>query len=460
MISAHRAATEIKLEQEKLPAVLLCLRSQGWEPAVLAAEQEFLRHAGIEPSEKSYRFAGGRLGQRGSVGDVFFKDGDMFFLDLGSPGRPGSEFDFVSVAAPDGESTLITGVVVNDGTRDAVDVWRPFADAVEVSIKSSVDGRRARYMRFDWTEIDNEPTGRLHEILSDTDEGPASFSRAQLDAALTTGAETLSSDFAREMLIEISKAGFVRATDLLAKWSRRLPEGEAEAAIESLKGCGLLATKHLLICRTDSSPLTEFDDPAELEAVKDLRHPSCNRRFADELLKEGYSVSPLGRSLIEKSHWMTVFVTERLVSAGVPADSIFWNMTEAGEEVDIVLSFLDEVWILELKDRDFGPGDAYPFNYRLARYSPQRAMIVTTGTVMADAKRVIAEMVREAGTPMFLGSRPRPIKPLYVEGLDAVLDAARRQVAVATMAHASSHVASLGPATGFDLRRVLRQRLR
>jgi len=80
---------------------------------------------------------------------------------------------------------------------------------------------------------------------------------------------------------------------------------------------------------------------------------------------------------------MTVWVTSRLLDLGVPQEVILWNMEEAGEEVDIIVDFVGRTWIFELKDREFGAGDAYPFNYRKVRYRADEAVVVTTDKVCA-----------------------------------------------------------------------------
>ncbi len=37
---------------------------------------------------------------------------------------------------------------------------------------------------------------------------------------------------------------------------------------------------------------------------------------------------------------MTVWVTEQLIKVGVPEDAVLWNVTESGEEVDLLVGFL------------------------------------------------------------------------------------------------------------------------
>jgi hypothetical protein len=101
---------------------------------------------------------------------------------------------------------------------------------------------------------------------------------------------------------------------------------------------------------------------------------------------------------------MTIWVTQQLLELGVAVERILWNVEDSGEEVDIILDHVDRTWIFELKDREFGAGDAYPFNYRKARYEADEAVVVTTDKVAPDARRVFDDLA---------GSR----KPHLVEGL-------------------------------------------
>lgn len=78
---------------------------------------------------------------------------------------------------------------------------------------------------------------------------------------------------------------------------------------------------------------------------------------------------------------MTIWVTSLLNKLGVPLETILWNVSEAGDEVDILVDFLGQLWIFELKDsREFGSGCS-SLNYRQVRYRATKAIIITTEKV-------------------------------------------------------------------------------
>jgi hypothetical protein len=184
----------------------------------------------------------------------------------------------------------------------------------------------------------------------------------------------------------------------------------------------------------------------------DLIHAPCSRPFRDENLSEGYALSDLGQRLVQKSNWLTVWVTEQLVDVGVPENAILWNLAESGEEVDILLEFLGEVWIFELKDRTFSTGDAYPFNYRRARYGATKAFVVTTDHVASDAKRILRELSDQA-------RRAAPsTAATYIEGLNSVRPTCETEVARTAVNYAGRRLQPLALSTGFDLRRLVMAR--
>ena len=57
---------------------------------------------------------------------------------------------------------------------------------------------------------------------------------------------------------------------------------------------------------------------------------------------------------------MTIWVTELLQKAGIKADWMLWNAASGDDEIDIIVNIFGSHVFFELKDREFGVGDAYP----------------------------------------------------------------------------------------------------
>ena len=134
-------------------------------------------------------------------------------------------------------------------------------------------------------------------------------------------------------------------------------------------------------------------------------------------------------------------------------ESVLWGYSESGEEVDIIVDHFDQLWIFELKDREFGAGDAHPFNYRQVRYHADRAVIVTTDKISPDARQVFEDLGNERRrTGDVIAS------PVFVEGLENADARLREVLSKASIRYAPRRVRMLGRLSGFDLSELLEYR--
>ena len=350
------------------------------------------------------------------------------------------------------ERGLVAGVILLEATQEQIQsALKEFLNAIDEILRSSAEIKGGK-PETNWKFV--SPKNSLQELsdrLSD-DDAPLRFSKPEIEPSLQKGAEVLANPQVRNLLREVGEAGFARETDMLSRRGRK--EEEVRSLLEQLKAASLVETQFLLQCRKNSAPLTRLVTKEQLDEghVASLLCPTCNRSFDKELLTEGYLVSELGRCLLDGSHWMTVWVTLRLIELGVP-DSIMWNLEESGEEVDILADFLGDLWIFELKDREFGPGDAHPFRYRQARYKANAAIIVTTDKVSPEAKRIFTELERTAGGNSSAGV------PLYIEGLDEVTVRLSNLMNETTTKKAIQALQVPSVVTGFDIGAVLRAKL-
>lgn len=83
---------------------------------------------------------------------------------------------------------------------------------------------------------------------------------------------------------------------------------------------------------------------------------------------------------------MYIWVTELLERSSV-SEQFKWGLEANGEELDIVVEDFDSRLFFELKDREFGLGDAYPFVYRTTRYEGDYGIVATMEKVSTEAKR-------------------------------------------------------------------------
>ncbi len=349
------------------------------------------------------------------------------------------------------QAELEIGVIspVKEGLEERLKV---FADLVENMVKSSLDGRKTRHLSFRWSELKPRVLAIDRILRAEETQSGTQFTPAELTSEAIIAAQILSNKPYRETLIELSRAGFVRERDILGRKNKT--HDDVRDSINKLRESGLLSAEYLLECKRTATPLTRLKDPSQLEVpeVKNLVCPSCNSTFSQEAISEGYSLSELGRQMSRQSHWMTIWVTDLLLKLGVPQGSILWNVSEDGGEVDLLVSLLEQLWIFELKDREFGAGDAYPLNYRQVRYKANKAIIITTEKVSRDAKRVFEELAREA-------RRPEQSGLVYVEGLDSAEKILRDEISKAALRYARQRLALISELSGYDFGRVLMARL-
>jgi hypothetical protein len=119
-----------------------------------------------------------------------------------------------------------------------------------------------------------------------------------------------------------------------------------------------------------------------------------------------FSLTPLGHSLNTRSQWMSIWLSQLLISRGIPADSIYVGLTADGEEVDLIMEFHSQVWVFELKAGDFEPNKAYPFQYRKVKFQADRIIVIATGKISLPAKKVFASLAKD--------NEPSPV---LIEGL-------------------------------------------
>lgn len=125
---------------------------------------------------------------------------------------------------------------------------------------------------------------------------------------------------------------------------------------------------------------------------------------------------------------------------------------------------MGQIWLFELKDREFGAGDAYPLNYRQVRYKANKTIIFTTVKISKDAKRVLEDLGREAGSDRSRyfygeGRLSRQSHIIYIEGLGAAEKILRKDLSDASIRYARQKLSWLSNMSGYDFGKILSARL-
>ena len=271
-----------------------------------------------------------------------------------------------------------------------------FLTSLENTVRGRFDGRRVRGMEFEWR--DQSPGARIGGRLfrrpeARTQEGRLNTRASEYNEADVNNSALLARKGIRGFLVNLAKVGnkarSADAASLLDEESRN-----------ELIGAGLIRKEYLLVCRQDSRTICSIPDRDEFESTigQKLTCTSCGRLFVDELIQDIYALTPSARSLLEGSHWMTLWVTSLLVNSGVQGERIKWNAAAGDDELDIVAEIHGLKVFFELKDREFGLGDAYPFSFRIERYGGDVGVVVTTESVADEADKFFEEQKRRGNT--------------------------------------------------------------
>lgn len=265
---------------------------------------------------------------------------------------------------------------------------------VENAVRSRLDGRRVRGMEFIWKD-DKSPIGQRARML-----------RARELRATDNRLETHDADF-KNVDLERSKLVAQRANRefllKLAKIGNKARSSDASslldgAPLDALMGAGIIRKEYLLVCRQDSRTICSIPDRARLEETigSELRCTGCGRAFTDEIIQDIYALTPEARTLLNGSHWMTIWVSSCLIDAGVPIEKIKWSGSAGDDELDIIADIHGLKVFFELKDREFGLGDAYPFSFRVDRYNGDVGVVITMDTIADEAQKFLSEQQHKA----------------------------------------------------------------
>lgn len=140
---------------------------------------------------------------------------------------------------------------------------------------------------------------------------------------------------------------------------------------------------------------------------------------------------------------MSVWITELLKESGVREEGIKWNIEAPGEELDIMVEDFDSRLFLELKTREFGLGDAYPFGSRITRYGGMFGVIATTGRVSNDAKKFLEEEIRRG--------RRNLARIEYLEGPKSIEKGISQVIRELALLQARKVIRPFSVQMGFDL---------
>jgi hypothetical protein len=349
-------------QQDELDAIVGKLATLGYRPALRSARESLAEVAGLSTDDltaldvlSERRFRVGREEEGAVTGEILFGEESALLL---VPAR-----------------TRLFVAEVRNGFEPSI--LSQFTTDVESAARDSLDGRRLRGMDFTWRD-EALPGLRVQDgpdPLSDLTQQEPEYDSQQLEKS-----RELIDHEGRTFFMGVVQSGKASLADL----------GD-RGAVLPLLDAGLLRQEYLLVCRKDSRALLTVPDLGDLGDAANLPCAACGRPMKDELAQEIVSPTPEGKSLADGSKWMTIWITDELVAAGVPLESISWSVSAGEDEIDIVARVAGLPVFFELKDREFGLGDAYRFVTRVVRYGGEHGVVITTDRVNEEAKKYLDE---------------------------------------------------------------------
>jgi len=382
-------------EQTEMESLISYLRDKGYLPVIRSMFTGMLNLAKLpEPDEqlitKIITQAPVHPLMRGpEFGEIL---GDLFFTN-----------DLVYVLTPIGADALQASVIGHEEQEEAL---REFCTDIEEGIKTRFDGRRVRGMEFEWKTKRLRPSRyfrRRYPFLEEEPEREVEITGTEPDYSLedAKAAKLLVDTDIRRFILKLAQVGKMISKDAV--------ELAKPNIIQRLLSLNLMAEEYLLTCKQDQHTICIVPSKEDLtkDSTASLRCSVCGRSFSEENLQVIYTLTEKGKKLLDGSLWMSIWVIELLKKSGVKKECIKWRLEAGGEELDIMVEDFDSRLFFELKDREFGLGDAYPFIYRITRYGGRVGIVATMDKVSTDAKKFFDEETHR---------REYPIRIKYLEG--------------------------------------------
>lgn len=227
---------------------------------------------------------------------------------------------------------------------------------------------------------------------------------------------------ATNLLMDIDARRFVQRLKRLKKiMSKDVANLIKSDTLQLLLSNGLVTEEYLLTCKKNQHDicLIPSKDYLNRDSFVSSRCDFCGRSYLEENLQVFYTLTESGKKLIDGSLWMSIWITELLLENGVKKDCIKWGLEVGGEELDIMVEDFGSRLFLELKDREFGVGDAVKFIYRVDRYGGNLGIVVTMDKVASDANKAFEEISQR---------QKEPIRIKCLEGLENIPDGIKKIV--------------------------------
>lgn len=419
-------------DQAEIESLIPYLRDRGYLPVIRSMftgmfglaklqepDQELITKI-ITPTVRRYALEPSKI-----LGDIFFTE------------------DLAYVLVPQGTEALQVSAIRYGEAEEAL---RQFCTDIEEGIKTRFDGRRVRGMEFDWKSLELRPSRytrrRYASYRTFSEEEP---DREEVEFECTEPNYSPEDIEAAKFLVNVKIRQFIlRLAHVVKMREKDAAEIVKADILQRIISLGLVIEEYLLTCKQDQHTICVVPSKDDLtkDPMSSLRCSVCGRSFPQENLQVIYTLTERGKKLVDHSLWMSIWTTELLKENGVRKEAIRWGLEANGEELDIMVKDFGSRIFFELKDREFGLGDAYPFVYRITRYAGMVGVVATMDKVSTDAQKFFEEETQR---------REYPIKIQYLEGPEGIQRGITKLVENASLLQVRRLVVPFSRQVGFDL---------
>jgi hypothetical protein len=254
---------------------------------------------------------------------------------------------------------------------------------------------------------------RLDELIA---EGRTPPTMPSAEAIAASG--VLSDKATRILAIAVKQSSGLLVGDL----ARQLPSEDrarTDDIKEALVTSSVVLPETVVICSKTGAQVAKVEDPSTLKefAERGLKC-ACGNAITEEKIDTALSVSDLGRSLLDGSHWLTVLLIQYLTDLGVPLNRLLIDQVSEGDEMDCIVDISGEIALFELKDKEFSLGNAYSFGAKIGIIGPEFPVIFTTEHVGNDAKDHFSKPRRSSFRSQTLEADSDEHTVTYIQGID------------------------------------------
>jgi hypothetical protein len=231
--------------------------------------------------------------------------------------------------------------------------------------------------------------------------------------------ELISDKKYRDILIDFNKKTNIVLSEYLSNSESKEQQESIEKKLNYLSSQDLLDKSLIIICNKTNQwwnmTVPSVTMLKQLESAG-VTCTSCGAKISDERIDHLFRISQKGNMLVSGSYWMVGKVVDSLHKLGCRNGDIYADVRYESEQIDVLAFVLSKCIVAELKDREFGLGDAYKFHGKVSRLRQRLGsdiipVVITTKNIANEARKLLSEVS--------IGTREHDqIEYKFIEGLE------------------------------------------